>query len=325
MVLSNRDREGRTRTAFSLVELLVVIGIVGVLIALLLPAVQMAREAARKTHCANNLKQIGLGMQTYLLTHKSFPSGYLSTVLPDHDDGGPGWAWGALILPFIEESALRDQINLAASVESEATQDVRLASLPIFVCPSDGTFEAIIDIPEKKSDNIICQMAASNYVGSAGTVRPTCKLCRDNFDGMFGRNRAIKPRELQDGLSRTLAVGERATHWSRAALWGVVPNSKILDNQQPGKYAAGPAYVLGTTFAEGFNIETSEEMDDHATMDTYAESFGSQHPGGCFFMFCDAGVRFVWDSADPAIMNALSTRDGNPHSGEERIIHQNPF
>ena len=64
---------------------------------------------------------------------------------------------------------------------------------------------------------------------------------------------------------------------------------------------------------------------DHGTIGTYAESFGSQHPGGALFMFCDAGVRFVWDDADPSIMNALSTRDGNPHSGVERIIHESPF
>jgi prepilin-type processing-associated H-X9-DG protein len=168
-------------------------------------------------------------------------------------------------------------------------------------------------------------MAGANYVASAGTVRPTCKLCRDKFDGVFGRNRAIKPKELQDGLSKTLAVGERSTRWSRPVLWGVVPNSKILDNQKPGLYAAGPAYVLGTTFAEGFNIESSLEDMDHGTMGTFAESFGSEHPGGAHFLFCDAGVRFVWDDADPAIMNALSTRDGNPHSGVERIIHENPF
>jgi hypothetical protein len=98
----------------------------------------------------------------------------------------------------------------------------------------------------------------------------------------------------------------------------------LLDTQQPKLYAAGPAYVLGTTFNEGFNIETAEGMD-HATMGTFAESFGSRHPGGAFFLFCDAGVRFVWDDADPAIMNALSTRDGKPHSGTERIIHESPF
>ncbi len=311
-------------SGFTLVELLVVVAIIGVLVALMLPAVQQARESARKTHCANNLKQIGLGMHVYMLNHQSFPPGYISKVLPDHDDGGPGWAWGALIMPFIEETALHEQIDLSASLRGDATALVRLTTVPLFVCPSDGTFEPIIDIPSKSSTRIICQMAAANYVGSAGTVRPTCKLCRDNFDGVFGRNRAIKPKELQDGLSRTLAIGERSSYWSRPALWGVVPNSKILDNQKPGLYAAGPGYVLGTTFHEGFNIETSTEMD-HGTTGTFAESFGSQHPGGAFFMFCDAGVRFVWADADPAIMNALSTRDGNPHSGVERIIHENPF
>ena len=65
-------------------------------------------------------------------------------------------------------------------------------------------------------------------------------------------------------------------------------------------------------------------MEEH-TVDTLAESFGSAHPGGCFFLFCDAGVRFVWDETDPTVMNALSTRDGNPHSGEERMIHESPF
>jgi prepilin-type N-terminal cleavage/methylation domain-containing protein len=313
------------RRAFTLIELLVVIAIVAVLIALLLPAIQSAREAGRKTQCANNLKQIGLGMQSYLLNHKSFPPGYVSTVLPDHDDGGPGWAWGTQVLAFVEEDALRDQVNMAVSVDSTAAANVRLKNVSIFACPSDGTFEPIVDIPEKHSPHIICQMTGANYVASAGTIRPTCKRCRDRFDGVFGRNRAIKPQELQDGLSKTLAVGERASHWSRPTLWGVVPNSKILDNQQPGKYAAGPAYVLGTTFKEGFNIEMSEDADDRAHLDTYAESFGSQHPGGAFFMFCDAGVRFVWDDTDPAVMNALSTRDSKPHSGNEAVIHESPF
>jgi hypothetical protein len=227
-----------------------------------------------------------------------------------------------MILPHFEESALHDLVNLDEPIESEASK-VRLTSLPGFICPSDGTFEAMIDIPEKKTQRVLCQMAAGNYVANVGTVRPTCKVCRDHFDGVFGRNRPIEPRELQDGLSKTLCIGERSSFWSRAAIWGVVPNSWLVDNQQPGKYAGGPGYVLGTTFKEGFNIETVPL--DAEEVESYAESFGSQHPGGSFFMFCDAGVRFVFDDTDPAVMNTLSTRDGRPHSGEERIIHDSPF
>jgi hypothetical protein len=257
-------------------------------------------------------------------SHEAFPPGYVSQVLPNHDDQGPGWGWAALIMPYLEETGLHEQIDFTASLRSEAAKPVVLSSVALFMCPSDGTFEPIIDIPSKSSTLVICRMAASNYVASAGTIRPTCKLCRDVFDGVFGRNRAIKPHELQDGLSKTLAIGERASYWSRAALWGVVPNSKIIDTQKPGLFSAGPGYVLGTTFHEGFNIENSTEMD-HGTMDSLAESFGSKHTGGALFMFCDASVRFVWDDADPSIMNALSTRDGNPHSGIERIIHESPF
>jgi prepilin-type N-terminal cleavage/methylation domain-containing protein len=318
----NKVRSDSFSSAFTLVELLVVIAIIGVLVALMLPAIQMARESARKTKCANNLKQIGLALHNYMDTKKELPPGYTTKVLPNLEDGGPGWAWGAMILPFFEEQAVYEQVNLEAPIEGDENK-VRLTSLPGFICPSDGEFQTIVDIPQKKSTNILCQMAGANYVGSVGTVRPTCKICRDHFDGVFGRNRAIAPRELQDGLSKTLAAGERSAYWSRPVMWGVVPNSMLIDNQQEGKYAGGPGYVLGTTFKEGFNIESIplEIGEQHS----YAESFGSQHPGGSYFLFCDAGVRFVWNDADPAAMNALSTRDGKPHSGTEQIIHESPF
>jgi prepilin-type N-terminal cleavage/methylation domain-containing protein len=315
-------RARQNRAGFTLIEILVVTAIIGLVIALSLPAIQAAREAARKTQCANNLKQIGLAMHLYMTSFKSLPPGYISKVLPDHDDGGPGWAWGAIVLPYIEEAVLHAQIDYQQPIESTAASAVRLTSLPVFTCPSDDLFVPVIEIPEKTSDRAICEMAAASYVGNAGTVRTTCKICRDHFDGVFGRNRPIGPEEMQDGLSKTLAAGERAVKWSSPALWGVVPGSKLLDNQQPGKYAAGPAYVLGTTFKDGFNIE--EVPLDANEEHTFAESFGSVHPGGCFFLFCDAGVRFVFDSADPAVMNALSSRSGNP-KGTEAIIHESPF
>jgi prepilin-type N-terminal cleavage/methylation domain-containing protein len=322
MIFRNSRSVRPLRLGFTLVEILVVVAIIGVLIALMLPAIQAARESARKTKCANNLKQIGLAMHNYMDVKKSFPPGYVTKVLPNLDDGGPGWSWGPMIMPHFEDGTAFEQVNLDLPIASDQNK-IRLQSMPGFICPSDGEFEPIIDIPEKKTTRILCQMAAGNYVASVGTVRPTCKICRDHFDGVFGRNRPIEPQELQDGLSKTICVGERSSFWSRPAVWGVVPNSKLIDNQQEGKYAGGPGYVLGTTFKEGFNIEVVPL--DAEEVDSYAESFGSQHPGGSFFLFCDGGVRFVFDSTDPSVMNTISTRDGRPHSGTEQIIHESPF
>jgi prepilin-type N-terminal cleavage/methylation domain-containing protein/prepilin-type processing-associated H-X9-DG protein len=313
----------RRRGAFTLVELLVVIAIIGVLIGLLMPAIQSSREAARKKVCGNNLKQIALGLHMHIASLKTLPPGYISEVDADLDDKGPGWAWGVKILPFIEQEALYKQVDPKKHVHSAAMMQLRLKSVPIFNCPSDAEREEIIEVPGEITG---VNMATANYVGSAGTVRPTCKICRDNFDGAFGRNRPIKPSEMEDGLSNTLAVGERSWHWAAAAMWGVVPKSKLLDHQQPGRYAAGPAYVLGTTFAEGFNIEEGV-MDDHNVMGTYAESFLSVHPGGCHFAFCDGGVRFVYDNVDPRVMNALATRASIAKGGQlvDPIVHDSPF
>lgn len=312
------------RRAFTLVELLVVLAIVGLLVALLLPAVQMARESARKSQCGNNLKQIGLALHGHLDQHKRLPAGYTSGELPDGDDAGPGWSWAARLMPFIEQQALHDQIVFEAPVESVLMEDVRLASVESFVCPSDGLFVPIVDIPEKLTHRVICPMAGASYVGSAGTVRVTCKVCRDRFDGVFGRNRPIGLREITDGLSKTIAVGERSGFWSNPALWGVVPKSIILDHQQEGKYAAGPGYVLGTTFKDGFNIE-SIPLDINEEL-TFAESYGSQHPGGSHFTFCDGGVRFVWKDTEAGIMNTISTRGGMLKDGrDDPVVHASPF
>ena len=316
----------RRAFGFTLVELLVVIAIIGLLLALLLPAVQAAREASRKTACGNNLHQIGVALHGYIAAKKVFPAGYVTAVTPDLDDAeaGPGWAWGTKLLSFLEQSPLERDIKLVAPVQSLASAAVRTTSLPIFICPSDAERQQLVDVPAIGSDTVICQMASANYVASTGTVRATCKICRDAFDGVFGRNRPIKPEECLDGLSNTLAAGERSNFWANATMWGVVPNSRLPDHQQPGKNAAGPAYVLGTTFKDGFNIE---EVPLDADMEhTYAESFGSQHPHGSYFVFCDGGVRFVFDNVDPAVMNALATRDTMSKEGKvDPIIHDSPF
>ena len=117
MAVCNQRRVLRVRTGFTLVEILVVVAIIGLLIALLLPAIQAARESARKTQCANNLKQIGLAMHNYMDEHEALPPGYVSVVLPDHDDGGPGWAWGAKILAYLEQNSLFQQVDFGDPID----------------------------------------------------------------------------------------------------------------------------------------------------------------------------------------------------------------
>ncbi len=310
-----------SRRGMTLVELLVVIAIIGLLIGLILPAVQMAREAGRRASCLNNLKQIGLALHLYVDRNGVFPPGYISTVLKSRDDGGPGWAWAAMLLPDVEQGSLNQQVNFTAQLNSTAAAPVRNVSLATFVCPSDSEFEPTIEIPSLVDNSVICTMAASSYVASIGTVRPTCRVCRDAFDGMFGRNHAVGFAEICDGTSDTIAIGERAFKWSSPALWGVLPGSELIDRLLVGRLAGGPGYVLGTTFKDGFNLE--EVVDDPREDHSLAEIFGSMHPGGANFAFCDGGVRFIKDTIDPTVMNAISTRCGTPYGGE--TIHSNPF
>lgn len=315
-----------TRAAFTLVELLTTIAIIGVLVSIALPAAQAARAAARRSACSNQLRQWSLGLHHHVAAHRRLPAGYLSEVLPDGEDAGPGWGWAVQLLPYVEEANAAALVDLTAPLGGSAAAAFRTLVLPGSVCPADANFQAMLDVPEIGTDAVLCRLSAASYVASAGTIRPTCKLCRDQFDGAFGRNRKVEPRELVDGLSKTLALGERSTRWAAATLWGVVPRSQLKDHQHPGQYVAGPAYVLGTTFKDGFNIEESKiERDEMAT--SYAESFGSDHAGGANFGFCDGGVRFIRDNVDPAVMNALATRAGVAKGGKlaDPIIHDSPF
>src|SRR6188768_2294581 len=127
------------RRAFTLIELLVVIAIVAVLIGLLLPAVQKVREAAARMKCANNLKQMGVGLHNYHGTFNRFPAGFTSQpAVTDGESLGPGWGWAAQLLPFVEQDNLHKTIDFTRDIAHSANAAARNRSLPVFLCPSDS-------------------------------------------------------------------------------------------------------------------------------------------------------------------------------------------
>ena len=290
------------RRAFTLVELLVVIAIIGILIALLLPAVQMAREAARRTSCSNNLKQIGLGLHMYHDTYQRLPAGWWgfdpSTGGP-HWFGLPGWAWSAAILPYMEQTAVYENlVHFDLPITDPANDQGRVTVLEIFRCPSDAapeTFELKDDsgagAPCFGSASFPVTLATNNYLGVFGTVDfhnvcagPT--NCEGN--GTLFLNRGLPFAEIRDGLSNTLVVGERSSELAPSTWVGVV---------SCGEHA--PARVCGVATYP----PNSEQQPVH-----YFHNFSSQHPSGTQFLAADGSVKLIAETIEMATYQALCTR-----------------
>src|SRR5436853_4867673 len=161
------------RQAVKLIGLLVVIAIIGILLALLLPAIQSVRESASRTQCQNNLKQIGLACHSYHTSFKRFPAGYASKANTLDGPGlGPGWGWAAHILPYLEQTDLYNQITFGKDIADPANAVVRQTRLPIFICPSD-TYSPPTFTVKDAGGKSLCDVAFGNYVGMAGVNEVT--------------------------------------------------------------------------------------------------------------------------------------------------------
>jgi len=264
-------RSNHRRQAFTLVELLVVIAIIGILIALLLPAVQAAREAARRMSCTNNLKQAALGMHNYHDTYKTVPRNAVK-------DANRYWAWGAVILPFVEQQAAHDvlQVTKRERMPTKATADpdelvLIQSQLQCYSCPSNLADE----INPNLSDNGSSSYAQSSAIGRSG--KGGLK------DGKFSN--------ITDGLSNTLLISEKSyieTDGSRSI--GAVWVARQKTNASVGFTARWP---INTPYPGNWGGSCCGN-DSKAKRGAAA----SLHPGGANFALCDGSVRFLSETIE---------------------------
>lgn len=342
----NKKNEMKTRrVAFTLVELLVVIAIIGILIALLLPAVQAAREAARRAQCISNLKNMTLGMVNHEATFGKLPgSGWSGAWTGDPDRGSgksqPG-NWLFSILPFIEEEQV---FNLGAGV----TGADRIAQLrqrdatPVEVanCPSrrsggpyssqvgnarsgDGTGSAV-SYPyvlasrgdyaanvgdENDFDNRCLSISPSQY----NTLRPGFPPTSDSYTGVSFCGTAVKLRQVTDGASKTIALGER---WVPAAYYN---GAMIWKGDDWGMYVGFQDDTVRSTYYDGRTPTHTprSDNDDPATIAggldgiVARELFGGPHPGGAIFSMCDGSASMITFEVEAEAFRQMGARDDN--------------
>ncbi len=278
-------RTRNRRDAFTLIELLVVMAILAVLIGLLVPAVQKVREAAARTRCVNNLKQMGLALHNYHDANGSLPPGYRASgpYADGATDTAPGWGWAAFLLPQIEQDNLYRRIDFSQPVPNSS---VAQTMLPLYLCPSDLAPPAAFPVPDGFGSPV-CLAAPSSYAACVGgdesdTTGPTGL-------GVFYRNSRTRLTDITDGTSNTLLVGERAWGYANGVWAGAVPGGVILRGRQnpnpggrSGWYPAA-ALVLAHSHLNNGTGDTDGGLDD----------FASNHPGGSNFLLADGSVHFL--------------------------------
>ena len=275
-------------SAFSLVELLVVVAVIAVLIGLLLPAVQVARESVRRAQCTNNLRQIGIALQNYHTTYRHFPPGTRLHVL----EFQPSIGWHVNLLPYLELAAEYDMIQ-PTSDGGVVSRSPAKEIIGVYVCPSDG--ESLAAEGEYKHTNYYGVTGA----GRNGNLLDLQEPCGDmHLDGVLYPRSHTSAKDILDGTSHTLVVGEQihiGGDWRLGAYWRFDPNTRVC-----------------------MNATRNVRWPINADLDTFASvlqlndlMYSSRHPGGANFAFADGSVQFVQDAIDFTVYQDVATRNGS--------------
>ncbi|WP_442481838.1 DUF1559 family PulG-like putative transporter [Aeoliella sp. SH292] len=323
------------RSAFTLVELLVVIAIIGILVALLLPAVQAAREAARRTECKNHLKQLALGVLNHESAHKKLPPSAVIDLASTSADNNGSWGVHGRILPYIEEASLQNLVNLELGWDKQpAVNNVRIET---FQCPSDSRSSEPRVFTDARPT-----LWATNYGFNMGTWFVFDPKTNKGGDGVFYPNSNLALRRITDGTSNTLLAGEVKawTHYNRNAGPGTttIPNTVAAaeavvasgnDKKDTGhtEWPDGRVHHTGITATmppntyvkfdyngvevDGDYNSWQEGRNGNAGSPTYAMiTSRSYHPGIVSVAMVDGSVQSIPDEIDLAVWRGMATRDG---------------
>ena len=312
------------RNGFTLVELLVVIAIIGILIALLLPAVQSAREAARRMQCANNLKQIGLALHNYAAAHGGFPPAGITQwnlsgawdIYNESANGKHGTSWMLQILPFMELNTLYDRWDFTQNVKGNA--DVAKTDIPAFYCPTRRN-----EVRDQDQSIMFLEWTgggndyAAAYCGSNGywndIDEPTkcihkigsmeyaagSLINQNNLMGIFTWNKSTKFRDITDGTSNTIMIGE---------------HQRLNDPETCTRRSSDGWAVAGV--ATTFSTDASTCGCPGGLNNDFFESPGSEHPGGAQFAMADGSVTFISENVNSVLFMYL----GAKASGETKSL-----
>jgi len=326
---------GARRGGFTLVELLVVIAIIGILIALLLPAVQAAREAARRTQCTNHLKQLGLAMLNYENTHRQLPIGFVDKPMLSQPGAGTGWPGTtalAQLLPYHEQANVAARYHYDMRDLNTANAEATSAQIPVYQCPSDDSsgrkgLHNINHLGWSRSNYVVClgSDTMARDTNSRSVAHTANRSGMDlSTDGAFQMAQGRAIRDFRDGTSNTAIASEvLAGHdevydtsdrvWDCRGMWAwhMVGSSAYTHRNTPNT-SVGDAMWANP----GQDIECVEEPrlpcdNTHGTaMDQFHAAARSHHPGGVVVCFGDGHVSFYADDVDLVLWQAISTIKG---------------